>query len=103
MTFKRFVLLFACVSVFTWIIARADAPGVHLVRQGGTDQINPIDEQLRRGMKWSHGAYFFMDGISGKPPVFYTLDLDGRWTDTAQFQNPEPTRFSSSGFFSVVQ
>ncbi len=95
MAFKRFVLLFSCASIFTWIIAKADAPGVHLVWQSGTDQINPIDDQLSRGMKWSHGAYFFMDEVGGKPPTFYSLDRDGTWTDTAQFQNPEAVGFYS--------
>jgi len=98
MNFKRFALLFSCASAFTWIVAKADAPGVHLVRKGGTDQINPIDEQLHRGMKWSHGAYIVMDAIGGEPPVFYSIDRDGTWTDTAHFRNPEPTRFYSFSY-----
>ena len=95
MTIKRFVLLFSCVSIFSWIVAKADAPGIHLVRQGGTNQINPIDEQLSRGMKWSHGAYLFLDEIGGKPPAFYSLDRDGTWTNTAQFQDSEAAQFYS--------
>ncbi len=98
MSFKRFVLLFSCVSVFTWIVAKADAPGFRLVRQGGTDEVNPIDEQLHRSMKWSHGAYLVMDEIGGEPPVFYSLDRDGTWTGTAPFRNPEPIRFYSFNY-----
>lgn len=95
MSFKRFVLFFSCVSIFTGIIAKVDARDVHLVRQGDTDQINPIDEQLSRGMKWSHGAYFFMDETGGKPPTFYSLDRDGTWTNTAHFENSQPFQFYS--------
>ncbi len=94
MTLQRFVLLSSCVTVLTWIVAKADVPGIHLVRQGGTDKINSIDEQLSRRMKWSHGAYLFMDEVGGQPPAFYTLDRNGTWTDTAHFQNPEPTQFA---------
>jgi len=93
MPFNRFALMLSCAALSTWIAAKADAPCVQLVREGGTDQINSIDEQLSRSVKWSHGAYFFMDAIGGNPPVFYSLDRDGTWTDTAQFHNPEPTRF----------
>jgi hypothetical protein len=98
MTLKRFVLLSSCVTVLTWIVAKADVPGIHLVRQGGTDHINSIDEQLRRQMTWSHGAYVFMDEVAGQPPVFYTLDRNGTWTDTAHFVNPEPTQFSAFSY-----
>ncbi len=98
MTLKRFVLLSSCITVLTWIVAKADVPGIHLVRQGGTDQINPIDEPFRLGMKWSHGAYLFMDEVQGQPPVFYTLDRNGTWTDTAHFENPEPTDFGVFSF-----
>ncbi len=98
MSVKRFVLLLSCVSVFTWIVAKADAPSIHLVRQGDTRQIDPIDDQLGRMMKWRHGAYLVMDTVGGKPPVFYTLDRDGTWTDTVQFRNPEPTRLYVSKY-----
>ena len=93
MNFKGLAILLSCTVAFTWIVAKADAPGAHLVRKGDTDQINSIDEQLHRGMKWSHGAYLVMDAIGGKPPVFYSIDRDGTWTTTAHFQNPEPTQF----------
>lgn len=88
------MLLFACVSISTWVIARADAQSVQLTRQGGTDQINPLDEQLSRFMKWSHGGFFIADGLSGEPPIFYSLDRDGRWTDMARFRDEAgPTWF----------
>lgn len=96
MTFKPFVLLCSCVSVFTWMLAKADSPGFRLVRQDGTDQINPIRSNLN--MKWSHGAYIAMDWTAAQPPVFYTVDRDGAWTETARFQNPEPTRFYTSTY-----
>lgn len=93
MALKRFVLSLLFVSIFTWIIVAADIPPVHLIRQSGTTRINPIDEQLHRGMQWSHGAYVVEDNIAGQPPVFYTLNRDGDWITTARFQNPEATLF----------
>jgi hypothetical protein len=90
---KRLVLLSLCIAALTWIAAKADVAGIRLLRLGGTEDINPIDEQLSRGMKWSHGAYFVMDCVAGQPPVFYSLDRSGTWTDTAHFQNSEPTQF----------
>lgn len=91
MSCKRFALLFICFSVFAWFLAQAGAPGLDLVRQGGTNQINEINEHLF--MRWSHGAYLAMDGLAGGPYVFYTVGRDGEWTHTAQFRNPEGTRF----------
>ena len=97
-SFKRFGFLFAYLSVLAWSAAKADAPSVLLVRQASNDHINPIDEQLHRAMTWSHGGYLLMDSLSDQPPVFYTLDRDGNWTDTAQFQNPEATLFATYGY-----
>ncbi len=91
MSFKRFAVLFICASVFTWFVVQADAPVFHLVRQGGTEQINEINHHFF--MKWSHGAYFAMDQIAAGPIVFFTVDRDGEWTSTAQFQNPEGIRW----------
>ncbi len=90
---KRLVLLSFCIAALTWIAVRADVAGIRLLRLGGTEDINAIDEQLHRGMKWSHGGYFVMDCVAGQPPVFYSLDRSGIWTDTAHFQNSEPTQF----------
>ena len=92
-TFARFVFLFSCLVVSNLCGANADAPGVHLVRQAGNDHINALDEQFHRRMKWSHGGYLVMDRIGGQPPVFYSLDRDGNWNNTAQVQNPEPAQF----------
>ena len=97
-SFKRFAFLFSYISIWARSVARAEAPGLHLVRQASNDHLNPIDEQLRQAMKWSHGGYVLMDRGGGRPPVFYTLDRDGNLTDTAQFQNPEPTRFASYSY-----
>jgi hypothetical protein len=67
---KRLVLLSFCIAALTWIAAKGDVAGIRLLRLGGTEDINAIDEQLHRGMKWSHGAYFVMDRVAGQPPVF---------------------------------
>jgi len=80
------------------MMGRADEAGIHLVRQGGTDRINSLDDQLSLVMKWSHGGYLVVDQVAGSPPVFYSLDRDGIWTATAQFRNPDPTRFSMSAW-----
>lgn len=90
---KRLVLLSFCIAALTWMAAEADVAGIRLLRIGGTENINAIDEQLHRGMKWSHGAYLVMDKIAGQPPAFYSLDRSGIWTNTAHFQNSELTQF----------
>jgi hypothetical protein len=70
MMLKRLVLLSFCIAALTWIAAKADVAGIRLLRLGGTEDINAIDEQLHRGMKWSHGAYFVMDSHSGPTAGF---------------------------------
>ncbi len=91
MNFKPFVLMFSCASALTWIVAKADGPGIHLVRQSSTDRIDEINGHWV--YRWRCGAYLLIDGMGGMPPVFYTLNREGRWTDTAQFRNPESTNF----------
>ena len=95
MTLGRLTLAFSCFSVFAWIIAKADQPAIHLVRQRGVNLINPLDENFGRLMKWSHGAYLFADALNGQRPVFYSLDAEGTLTSTAKFDNPDPTRFDT--------
>ena len=77
---KRLVRLSFCIAALTWIAVRADVAGIRLLRLGATEDLNAMDEQLHRGMKWSHGRYFVMDCVAGQPPVFYRLarqrDLD---------------------------
>jgi hypothetical protein len=90
---KRLVLLSFCIAALTWIAAKADVAGIRLLRIGRTEDISAIDEQMHRGMKWSHGAYLVMDEIAGQPPIFYSVDRSGIWTDTARFENSEPTQF----------
>ena len=95
---KRLVLSSLCIAALTWIAAKADVAGIRLLPLGGTSDINAIDEQLHRRMKWSHGAYFVMDEIAGQPTVFYSLDRNGIWTHTVHFQNPEPAQFGVFGY-----
>jgi hypothetical protein len=88
----RRLLLFLCFACLFVCCLAADPPAFRVVREGGVDQMNPIDAQLRRGMDWRHGAFTVVDGIGGGSPVFYSLDREGKLTDTAAFRNPEPTR-----------
>lgn len=90
---KRLGMLLVEVAAFGGIVVAADAPGIHLVRDGGTDQIDPLNNQLRRGLNWSHGAYIFEDNLAGEPPMFYTLDRDGTWVHTARFEYSGAGRF----------
>lgn len=88
--------ILAIVAV-TSMAAMANAPGISLLREsGGTDRIDPITGQLRRGLRWSHGGYFFVDGSTAQPPVFYTLNKEGALAASARFE------YSGAGDFYVT-
>jgi hypothetical protein len=97
MFIKRIGPPILCLVGMTSMAAKAGAPSISLMRDsGGSDRIDPITQQLRRGLRWSHGAYFFADQSTGDPPIFYTLNREGSLVASPRFE------YSGEGSFYVT-
>jgi hypothetical protein len=86
MSLRRWSLTFVAAFAFVWISNGADAPGIQLVRESGSDTLHGIANTTHGAIKWSHGAFLYME--SGYPPAFYTLDREGNWIYSAAFRAP---------------
>lgn len=94
MSLKRWLFTFSAVFALAWISTGADAPGIRLVRESGSDTLHGIADPTHGAMKWSHGAFLYKE--SGTyPPAFYTLDREGNWIYSATFRGPNGAHVSS--------
>jgi hypothetical protein len=93
MTVHRLLLVFSGVFALTFVTVAADSPSPKLVLEAGTDKLDAVANSGHGRMKWSHGAFLHMDTIGALPPIFSTLDREGRFisstkvslTDAAEF------------------
>lgn len=68
MTFKCLALPFLGVLTFTLIVKGADAPGPKLASQASTDKLDGVADLTHGLLKWSHGAFLYMDATGGVAP-----------------------------------
>jgi len=89
MLLKRPVVgLFALAS----LAFSADAASFKLIRQGGTDALDAAASATHGHIKWSHGAFLYVDYIAGIPPYFLTLDREGKLISSATLSMPALVR-----------
>src|SRR5580658_5021230 len=96
MSLRHWLLTFSAVFAIAWISVGADAPGIQLVRESGSDMLHGIANTTHGAMKWSHGAFLYKD--STYPPAFYTLDREGNWISSATFRAPNEAQAWSYDF-----
>ncbi len=71
----------------------------HVIRESGTDSLDRIADTTHGALKWSHGAFLFMDfSSSNVAPAFYTLDRDGRVISSVSLSIPGAQDFWASDF-----
>ncbi len=96
MDFTRSFAFCFGVFLFTLTSAGADAPGVKLEPRS---RIDTMDEVTHGDMRWTHGAFVYMDlGGSSLPPSFHVLDRDGQLISRATLNAPGASQFWYSDF-----
>jgi hypothetical protein len=96
MTFKCLAVALAGLLALL-ILAAADAADPQLLVQTKTIALDPLADQHRGGMKWSHGAFLFQSGGAGLAPTFYTLDREGRLVSSVTASIPDAGYVSVGG------
>lgn len=86
MSIRPVGLFASCIIAIVGTAGKADAPAFRFVRDGGTEWLDSTNEQFRAGIRWSHGAYFFANQVTGQPPMFYTVDRNGTLINSARFE-----------------
>jgi hypothetical protein len=87
MSLKRCALAFLVVFAFACVSFEADAPGIQLVRESGSDTLHGIADPTHGAIKWSHGAFLYGE-FGTYPPAVYTLDREGNWISSATVRAP---------------
>lgn len=98
MTFKRLaVALAALLALAPLMLVAADTAAPQLMVQTKTITLDPIADQTRGAMKWSHGAFLYVAFGPGDLP-FYTLDREGRLLSSATAVIPGSAHVSLGDF-----
>ncbi len=71
----------------------------HLVREAGIHWLDLLADASHGALKWSHGAFLYMDfNSSGLPPTFHTLDGDGKLISSVTLNIPGAAHFWPGDF-----
>lgn len=98
MRFTRLMLAFSVLLLSGRLLNAAETLAPTMIQIKGVT-LDPMTDQTRGPMKWSHGAFLFEDaGPGGNPRTFHTLDRDGQLLSSARADIPGSAYVSLGGF-----
>jgi hypothetical protein len=77
------------------LLTRAESS---LVKQAGTDVMDPAADPTRGTLKWGHGGFVHADGAPTPTPTFRTLDREGNLTRSAAVSIPGAEKVDFNDF-----
>jgi hypothetical protein len=96
MNWKLISITFLGLSGVIW--PAAEAPSIQLKPQSSISALDAIADPTHGVLKWSNGAFLYMDAANGVPPAFHTLNRDGSLSSSTSLQIPGASQFWYGGY-----